>query len=154
VLKIKKLELCWIHGSRKIWSDSKSAGLEDYLNSFVIGLIKAASAKKADRLEEERRERERQEEHRRYMERERRRWEEERRFQALEKQITAWCKSRQIRSYLQAVREHTIQKHGQISPGSKLDQWLTWVGQIADRFDPILNGQLIKDCDSNQAEGL
>jgi hypothetical protein len=135
ILKIKVSEGS---GYRRIWSDGKKQRLEDALNSFIVGLIKAAEAIKAERLERERWMRERQEEERKREEMARLRRKEEERLQSLDKQIAGWYKSKQIRAYIEAVRQAAIQKHGAIAEGSQLDQWLTWANQQADRFDPLL----------------
>lgn len=134
VLKIKSSEG---RGFRRTWSDGKKQRVEDALNSFIVGLIKAAEAIKAERLERERWKREWQEKERQREEMARLRREEEERLQSLDKQVVGWHKSRQIRAYIEAVRQAAIQKHGQIAEGSQLDQWLTWANQQADRIDPL-----------------
>lgn len=49
-----------------------------------------------------------------------------------------WHKSRQIWSYIAAVREAAIGRYGVVEPGGELDQWLLWANQQADRIDPLL----------------
>ncbi len=48
----------YIDGIRKSWSDGKKHRLEDLLNSFIIGLIRASEQEKVKRSEREQRERE------------------------------------------------------------------------------------------------
>ena len=128
-------------GVRKIWTDGINQRIERSLNSFIITLFKAADAIKAERLESERRKREWEEERRRSEERERRRYEEELKIQAMDKEIAAWQKSRQIREYVKAVEEVVIKKRGAIQAGSNLDQWLRWARNYADRLDPLTDTQ-------------
>jgi hypothetical protein len=124
-------------GVRANWSDGKKQQLEDCLNSFVIGLINAAVATKAQRIERERWERERRESEQRREEMARLRRKEEARLQSLEKEVESWQKSKNIRAYIEAVKEVGVRKHGEIAPGSQLDQWLSWAHQQADHLDPL-----------------
>jgi len=70
-------------GTRRKWSEGKKRRLEDCLNDFIAGLIRAAIVHRARRLEMERERKKRLEEERKRMEEERIREEEERRFQSL-----------------------------------------------------------------------
>ena len=124
--------------TRKTWSDGRRQRLEDCLNSFVGGLIKAAIDMKHLRAERERRELEWQEQRRRREEAERIRREEEEKMKALDREIASWQRSQQIRSYIDAVKKWGIQKYGEIKPDSKLQQWLTWATKQADRLDPLV----------------
>ncbi|MDY0095689.1 MAG: hypothetical protein RBT80_23585 [Candidatus Vecturithrix sp.] len=123
--------------TRKTWTDGRRQRLEDCLNSFVSGLIKAAIAIKHLREERERRQREWQEESRRREEAERIRREEEEKLKGLDREIASWQRSQQIRLYIEAVKKWGIQKYGEIKPDSKLQHWLTWATKQADRFDPL-----------------
>ena len=124
--------------TRKTWSDGRRQRLEDCLNSFVGGLIKAAIAIKHLRAERERRELKRQEERLRWEESERIRREEEEKMKVLDREIASWQRSHQIRSYIDAVKKWGIQKYGEIKPDGKLQQWLTWATKQADRLDPLV----------------
>ena len=124
-------------GVRKIWTDGINQRIERGLNSFIVGLVKTGDAIKADRLEGERRKREWEEQRKRSEELERRRYEEGLKIQAMDKEITAWQKSQQIRDYVKAVEETVLKKRGEIQTGSKLDQWLRWARSYADRIDPL-----------------
>jgi hypothetical protein len=135
LLKIKNDD---VMNTRKTWSDGRRQRLEDCLNSFVGGLVKAAIAIKHLRAERERRELEWQEERRQWEESERLRREEEEKLKALDKEIASWHRSQQIRTYIDAVKKWAIQKYGEIKPDSKLHQWLTWATQQADRLDPLV----------------
>lgn len=111
--------------------------LEDCVNAFVIRLIRVAVRKRAQELEWERQHREWETEERRRREAERQRRLEEARAQALQMQLSAWQKSRQVRAYVEAVRRTAIERHGAIEPGSHLERWLTWTSEYADRLDPL-----------------
>jgi hypothetical protein len=123
--------------SRRTWSDGKESKLEDHLNAFVASIVMTAKTKRAWRMKEEQEKLERQERIRQQEEQERMRKEEENRFQALDREVSAWQKSKQIRSYLHAVRMDALQRFGIIMPGSQLDQWLSWAEKQADRIDPL-----------------
>lgn len=122
---------------RKNWSDGSRQRVEGCLNDFIALLVEEAAIKRAERAEQERRKRLEEEERRRREEAELRREEEEARIQALIKGAEAWERSRQIRAYLKAVKEQAIEKYGQIASGSKIEQWLTWAEQQANRLDPL-----------------
>lgn len=125
-------------GTRRRWSDLDRRPLEKSLNAFLIGAMKLAVAVRAQRLEHERWQREWREAER-LREEERLRKELDRaRTERLERQLAAWQKCRQIRAYIRAVRRGAVQRHGQIQPGSELDQWLSWASDLADRLDPLL----------------
>jgi hypothetical protein len=124
--------------TRKTWSDGRRQRLEDCLNSFVGGLIKAAIAIKHLRAERERWEREWQEERRQREEAERIRREEEEKLKDLDEEVASWHQSQKIRSYIEAVKKWGIQKYGEIKPDSKLNQWLMWATKQADRLDPLV----------------
>jgi hypothetical protein len=124
--------------TRKTWSDGRRQRLEDCLNSFVGGLIKAAIAIKHLRTEREQRELRWQEERRQREESERIRREEEEKLKALDREVESWHRSQKIRSYIDAVKKWGITKYGEIKPDSKLQQWLTWATGQADRLDPLV----------------
>ncbi|MFH1627448.1 MAG: hypothetical protein ABIE47_01840 [Pseudomonadota bacterium] len=134
-LKIKNDD---VMNTRKTWSDGRRQRLEDCLNSFVGGLIKAAEAIRHRRIERERREIEWQERRRQEEESERLRREEEEKLKALDREVASWHRSQQIRLYIDAVKKWAIQKYGEVKPDSKLHQWLTWATQQADRLDPLV----------------
>lgn len=69
---------------------------------------------------------------------EKRRLVELNRIKELENQVYNWNKSQQLRAFLNAVREKSIKQDGPISPGSKIDLWLKWPEDYADKIDPLL----------------
>jgi hypothetical protein len=124
--------------TRKTWSDGRRQRLEECLNLFVGGLIKAAIAIKHLHAERERRELQWQEERRQREESERIRREEEEKMKVLDREVASWQRSQQIRLYIDAVKKWGIQKYGEIKPDGKLQQWLTWATKQADRLDPLV----------------
>jgi len=67
-------------------------------------------------------------------------YEEERKLKSLDQQVSSWLKSRDIRSLVEAIKHHFARAGKEIEPGSELAEWLTWVEQQADRFDPLVKG--------------
>jgi hypothetical protein len=122
---------------RRTWSDGKKQRVENVLNSFVIGLIKAAEVERERRLWNERREREREEEERRRRERQRHKEAEERKLWGLFTDSICWHRSQQIRAYVQAVEDAVEKSAGEITPDSTVEKWITWARKQADRLDPL-----------------
>lgn len=120
-------------------ADREKSRLENGLNKTIANLVKYALSVRERRLQREREERERREreEHRQRM----------RQLIALEKEklkqldteLDLWHRSQRIRQYATAVRQSAIERHGSVEPGSKLDQWLVWAEQQADRLDPLVD---------------
>jgi len=42
------------------------------------------------------------------------------------------------------VRAFTIERHGGFDEGSEFDQWLSWAGGVADRFDPLVSNSAVE----------
>ncbi|NOZ11735.1 MAG: hypothetical protein GXP09_11935 [Gammaproteobacteria bacterium] len=124
-LKIRNL---WLRDIRMTWSDGNIQRVEDCLNAFIIGLIKASVQKRADRMEREAEQRRREEKARLIRE-------EKERLKKLETNAKNWHKSQTIRAYIEAVRGDTIGKHGKVD--GEFERWLTWASQQADRLDPL-----------------
>jgi hypothetical protein len=119
------------------WADGKKARLENCLNDFVIGLIKASSVLRSKDLQEEIERQEREEIERQRIEKERAIQEERERVLALLQDVKNWHKSKQIREYIEAVKEQAVRDNGIISSDSELGKWLTWAVQQADNLDPL-----------------
>jgi hypothetical protein len=127
---------------RKNWSDGKIKRVEDCLNDFIVALIKTSVELRTREVQRKQDERNRMEWERLREERDRLRREEEARLQNLIDNASNWQKCKQIREYIQAVKEDAIRKNGGIEPGSELDRWLTWASQQADCFDPLVESPL------------
>jgi len=125
------------YGTRQSWSDGKQQRIEDCLNDFVIGLIRASVRIQAARLEREQREKEWEEEKRLRREAEIARKLQEARIGALNLQIDAWERSKQIRAYIEAVRRKALEQTGSILPESDLGRWITWAANYAESLNPV-----------------
>ena len=80
------------------------------------------------------REEQRKLEDQRYLQRQ----EEEQKIANLNAQVKNWFESRQIRAYLEALKESFIKLHGQIEPCSKADEYFKWAFGYVDRLDPLV----------------
>ncbi len=114
-----------VEGIRHTWSDTDKKSLEDLMNSFVKGLMKAAVYVRTKRLEREKEEREREERRRKIEEIKRLRREEEQMLKVLDQQVSNWHQSMRIRQYVEAFWEAALRKHETIEPGSDVDKWIT-----------------------------
>jgi predicted Holliday junction resolvase-like endonuclease len=92
------------------------------LRTVIVGLIKNAVELRTRAIEREQEARRREEQQRRQEEIARRKREEEARLQNLLNQTENWHRSKQIREYIQAVKEDTIRKNGGIEPGKRTRQ--------------------------------
>lgn len=88
-------------------------------------------------LQEEIERQEREEIERQRIEKERAIQEERERVLALLQDVKNWHKSKQIREYIEAVKEQAVRDNGIISSDSELGKWLTWAVQQADNLDPL-----------------
>ncbi len=113
-----KITDVWADGIQKTWSDGKTAKIENYLNGFIVGLLRAAEAVKAARIKRELEHQAQREAQQKCEEEARKRQEELARRQALEQEAVNWTKAQQLRGYLTALKEMLIAKHGEIQPGS------------------------------------
>lgn len=127
----------WIVAPRKEWKDGKTTKIEDCLNEFIIGLIRMSHRKKLRQIADEQARMERLKWENERHEKLRIIDEEKKKLKGLEQEIELWQKSRQIRAYVEAVRQWGIEKRGTIDPESKLAQWIEWATIHADRFDPL-----------------
>lgn len=137
-LSLRILEL-FAEGTRKTWADGSRQRLESLLNSFVVGLVAAAEARREW-------ERERDEWNRRWEEK--RRAEEEQRIRAEEEQrrraellsmAASWREAQYVRRFLRAVRAGA-EASPHVAQGGVLQTWLAWAEDIVRRRDPILAG--------------
>jgi hypothetical protein len=143
-------------GSHRSWTDRGDRPVEQILNSFVIGLYRAAEWLKQERInavkrrqeqeeqerrrqeEEQERRKEREEQERLRQEAERRRREEEARMHNLDAEAAAWTKAHQIRAYLAAIRQVVLAESGEIVQESELARWLQWAEGRANAIDPLM----------------
>ena len=138
------LSLCieeFLGGVKLVWGDRKKQKLEEVLNDFVIGLVRAAVSKRERRLERQREERDRIDREMRWLKQEEIRKKEKVKLDALLEEADNWSKSKLIREYVKAVAEAAIKRYGKIEAGSELDLWITWANGRADYLDPLVNTQ-------------
>jgi len=123
-------------GIRRTWGDGKTRKLEDLLNAFIVGLVRASEAQKERRKQREIREREWEEEQQRAAVKQRLIEEENTRIKALNEALSVWHTSQMIREYIQAVKKAEIERSGTIDPGSDFEKWITWASDHANKLDP------------------
>jgi hypothetical protein len=143
-LHITDADAYWASGCRKSWRDSQKRQIEDRLNQFVAGLVSFAARKKEHDEEQERLAQQQREEKRRREEEAQRRAEKRRLIQAeqqrvdlLVQQANCWRASQNLRSYIEAKKQHHLAIHGEIEPEGDFARWLTWATRQADRLDPL-----------------
>jgi hypothetical protein len=134
-LALKIISTKAVH-ARKLWSDTTIQRVESQIGSFVSGLIKAAVAVKARRLDLEKQ----REDHAAF---ERKRYEmlekirnEEAKVAQLERKGALWKKSEDLRQYIAAVMEK-VKNDEAFSVKINAESWLVWALQQADRLDPL-----------------
>ncbi len=131
-------------GQRRKWSDGQRGRIETYLNQFVVGVIKVATAQREAKLENERREHELQEEKKQREKQEQARaaiWakiqDERAKVDKLQADAVAWEKARQIRVYIETIRQDAVIRGKDAGEESELGKWLAWAHKQADRLDPL-----------------
>jgi hypothetical protein len=92
-LSLKIKNIFWRDKLRRTWSDGKKQKLEDLLNAFIVGLIRAAIGIKEKKLQLEKWEQERKEKERRRQELQQKKEAEERKLWALYSDSQCWQKS-------------------------------------------------------------
>ncbi|MBU0714219.1 MAG: hypothetical protein KJ964_02540 [Verrucomicrobia bacterium] len=146
ILEIDPHRSCYYRASglRRKWSDGKSGRIEGYLDQFVAGVINVASAKREIELEHERWEHDRQEAEKQRAEKERDRaaiWakiqKERAKVNKLEADAAAWEEARQIRTYIETVKQDALTRGKDVGKDSELGKWIAWALQQADRMDPL-----------------
>jgi hypothetical protein len=141
-------ELCLIVKSHEFymsdrrWCDKDNLSIEDQLSKIVPGLVKFAARSRMKRKEQEEWKRkrelgeaERREQYQLQLEKQRLVEEEQLRVEGLLMDAEGWHKSILLRKYVEAKRKNALEKTGVID--DKLDQWLRWAENQADRLDPL-----------------
>jgi len=134
VLEIKEWD-----PERKNWSDTKNKKLEERLNEFIVGLVKAAVVIRCHRLKREEERKIREAEEKRRAELRRQREEEQEKFDQLLQDAQAWDQCQKIRSFIEAVREKTLRTKKILAPDNTTGKWIAWAEQQADRLDPLID---------------
>lgn len=128
----------YISKLRTQWSDTVKTKLENRIDAIVVGLIKAAVRIRSDKLRRQQIAKEREEQRKLEYQRHLQRQEEEQKIANLNAQVKNWFESRQIRAYLEALKESFIKLHGKVEPGSNADEYFKWAFGYADRLDPLV----------------
>ena len=130
--------------TRHSWRDGGKKRVEDWLNSFVVGLIRTSQGIKAERVEAERRRveaerrrREWDESERRRQEAERLRKEEEERIRRVETTLDEWIKFRALRDMIAEVRSRAADFGEEIPTESHLGRWPAVAERRLRKLDPI-----------------
>jgi hypothetical protein len=129
---------------RRNWKDAEGKPPEVQLNSFIIGLIKAAISKQLyirqrEKEQRERLERERilEEQRRARAERVQKVKEERGRVEKLTSDSEKWFKSNLIRQFISALESAQEAGDCPFKPQGDLREWLKWARDQADRLDPL-----------------
>jgi hypothetical protein len=122
-------------GVQHNWSDGKVQRIETQLNSIARGLVVAADALRAERLERERWHREFEEEQRRREELRLRRDREARRVADLNTRLAAWRESREIQEFVALVERDARDRHGEFATDTTLGRWIAWLRRRADELE-------------------
>lgn len=124
-------------GTRTTWSDGKRQRIEDCVNDFLAGLLKAAEAIKRRRAERLEWERQRREEEKRRWELQRLRDLENTRARELMRQADAWEQARRVRAYVERAREAGVVYLPDYLQIKSLPEWLEWASRHAAEVDPF-----------------
>jgi hypothetical protein len=143
-LTLNDPDFYWDSHYRKNWRGSEKRPLENSLDSFMKGLLNLAVHKRErirQKEEEKRqqleRQRIRQEEERLRAEKRRQIKEEQERLSSLVSAAEAWEKSILVRDFINAVEAAARAGYYPIEPKEKLENWLKWAREQADRLDPV-----------------
>jgi hypothetical protein len=134
-------EKCYPSGLRRTWHDNSNQKLNKYLKKFIISAIEIAVYQETAKRKHKRWELKIQQEQKREAEIRQKRWDEQKRVEQLEKEISQWLKSQQIRSYVSFVHSEAITQYGSIEKDSPLGKWILWATRRADIIDPLVNIQ-------------
>jgi hypothetical protein len=147
---------------RRSWEDSDGTKLEDQLDDIVVQLIIAGELqyrelvqsryqwrleRKAELEEEERRRKEEEER----LGRERQVKAQRERLERLLNEASALRKAGEIRAYVEAVRGASALASDRLSP-ERLEVWIAWALDEADRIDPIRSGRFIGDVKDDERD--
>jgi hypothetical protein len=129
------------YGHERTWSDGKRQRLETCLHDVMIGFVQVVEARRAARRAEERQRRCAEEERQRQIAAER--WQREKdRREELQRQVQAWFRAHELRTYLVALRtagHAELEQH----PDGRLARWLRWAEGYLREIDPMQGVELL-----------
>lgn len=132
-----KIDSVFLSGVRRTWADGKTQRVEDVLNDFMAGLVRAAEVLRKDAEEREERRRQHELEWQRELEERRKRELEKKRAAELERQVDAWIKAKRMRAYVSALAKvESIQLPIDLDI-TLLSEWIEWARGYADQVDPL-----------------
>jgi hypothetical protein len=128
-----------VRGTRQRWSE-RTHRPEEALNTYIVGLVRAALTTQrqrveAERLEQQRRddERRRQKEARQLAESQRRWREEQGKVERLDRLRELWERHRQFKTVVAELQDAL----GDVTPESELGRWLDWAHEQVKQSDPL-----------------
>ena len=125
-------------GNLAEWRETSTHSLDDMLNDVVVGVVAAAEEFRELLAYWADQEREQVAQAERAREEQRLRDIETARVRALEEQATNWCKARQLREYIAAVRAAGDDIPTSIvGTGMTRDEWIRWAEAYVRRLDPV-----------------
>lgn len=139
---------------RHSWRDGGKKRVEDWLNSFVVGLIRVSQGIKVERVEAERRRIEAEKRRKEWEESERQRQELERRrkelaerIRQLEVTLDGWIRYRNLAEMVAEVRSRASQLGREVPSESRLGMWLALAEERVQALDPI--GPMLAELDAS-----
>ncbi len=142
-IRIWERQQHWNHNQQRNWRGSEKRALEERLNDVIVGMLKLASAVKADVARRERQALEEQERQRRLQaaldEQRRLRTvlaQEKANLERLLEQAARWRESQNLRRFVEQARERGALTELGLE-GQELSEWIQWALQQADRLDPF-----------------
>ncbi|WP_437191551.1 hypothetical protein [Planctomicrobium sp. SH527] len=134
----------WLQGCRQTWRDTPKRLLETCLEQVIAGLMIVAARIKQHEEETRRKEEAQREAVKRRQELAEQRalkraaiQAERTRLDALLEEAKRWEQSRNLRKYIQAVREKVLLTGQDIQTDATLNDWIVWASTHADRLDPL-----------------
>ncbi len=127
-----KIKDSCLYGLRGTWSEGKRHRLEDLVSSIIQGLLTAADAEIARRLERERERKRAEEAERKRREEEEQRRQEEARVGRLESEITRWRLAQSAREYVAELEKITADTRD-----TAAKEWIRWIHSFVERSDPF-----------------
>ena len=133
-----KIDSGWRYCGRKSWSDAKIQRVENCLNYFIISFRKATLHLKSLEEEDKRKEEERLLKIKQREAFEQAKKTEEQKLSQLLSETEAWHKSKQIREYIEAVKQTININKGSTFSIEESDSWIYWATEQANRIDPLV----------------
>ena len=133
----------WFHNQQRNWRCSNTAGVEERLNSVLIGILKLADAVKQDIANKEREARD-AEERQRELENtlnEQRRLrsaieDENQRVKQLFEHAARWRTAQELRAFIARAQNQGCLPEIALE-GDEFERWAMWAQEQADRLDPL-----------------